>query len=60
MKSLLHNARLVLGPELVSVFQETYGHNENELKEIINEAMRALYVVRRNGDWSNIQLPEEE
>jgi hypothetical protein len=60
MKQLIHNANSILGIELVNVFRETYGHDENELREIINEAIRALSIVRRNRDWNNIQLPYDQ
>jgi hypothetical protein len=52
MKPLLQKAKAILGSELLNVFQETY--DEKELPDIINEAIRALSLVRREQGWKNI------
>lgn len=48
MKSNLHHAA-ILGPELLKVFEQTY--DEHVLPEIIEEAVRALRVVKHDKEW---------
>lgn len=59
MKATLQNANSVLGPELVTVFQETCGNDENALKQMINEAIRALSIMKREGGWRNYNIADE-
>ena len=60
MKSTIQNATTVLGPELVKAFQESCRGNKREMEELINEAVRALHVIRRDNEWNNIIVDEME
>jgi hypothetical protein len=59
MKSIVQNAKSILGIELVTSLQETYGANEKEFKEIIEEAIRALKIVQSDEDWQTVVVDDD-
>jgi hypothetical protein len=48
MRTFIKNATSVLGQELMAVFLETYGDDEQALREIVSEAIKALKYARES------------
>jgi len=53
------NAKEILGSELISVFQETYGDDPQALTEIMHEAVRAISIIRNDTDYMSIRSINE-
>jgi len=58
MKTSMQNVSEVLGPELIRVFKESCGTDKQALDEMIGEAMRALFQVKKEGGWRNYELSD--
>jgi len=48
MKTSMHNAQAVLGPELIKAFKETF-RNEKEYNDMVEEAMRTFALLDDEG-----------
>ena len=59
MKTTEQNGKVLLGAQLISVFQEACGNDKKALEAMISEAMRALSFIRKEFDWQGYALEEE-
>jgi hypothetical protein len=60
MKPILQRAKAILGAKLVKTFQDACGEDQAALEEILNEAIRALSVVRQDSEWTGLMVLGEQ
>lgn len=60
MNTSIQSARAILGNELVKAMKETCGNDERAYKEMLDEALRAFRIIRKDYKWKKNEPTEQE
>jgi hypothetical protein len=54
MKPQISEVQEMLGDDIIQVFEETFGDDRQALAEILDEAMRAMKIVKQDDEYNSL------